>query len=720
MPRAGARAEALARIAAVLIAAGDRARAANLLRRAEEAIGSELNPGSDVSALTAVASVLAMTGEADRAEAMIAPIPWPNELAETMRTVIAAVAAAGNVERAETMVGSIDNPYYRAKALSSIVAALSTTGESYRLAEVVGQVCGLVRTNAVQDLWNQVDVLTSMATALTEAGTTEHVGDLLRYAEEICEKVDDFGYSKRLLAEAWTAVGDLDRAATFACAVAGPHQQTTALVALARGLSAAWHTDRAVEVLEYAYKVARSITDVDLRPDALASVAEGFAGVGDVDQAVRIACAISDRWLSSTTLARLAEILAAAGESETAAAVLIRAERTARAEDSNHAWTIALVAECLAEAGDTESALQSSDHAEDIAHVTTDERPRLPLVCSLATTAALCGDLQRVERLGASITASESRVDLWTAVAKGFATRGQGAQAIHALDRAAPIAFSVGDSGSRYSALAAVVRELAAHGDLDRAEMAANCAVPNLRSGLLVIAVTTAAESADADRAADIVGHVERIIHSSTVARSENALPALVEVLTMAGDTGRAEEVVRSISDDGHRASALEALARAAAATGDLDRANELINTTTGITQRGAISVRVADAAAAAGHVDRAVEIALAVTYPYHRAKALLRITHAVAAAGDAHRAEQIARMITDPDYCGEALLKVMRARPAPVNRSTVAEVLTLTAWYLAMPEVVGAAPGALDAIFGELDVVYGRSADILGGVEEQ
>jgi hypothetical protein len=721
MPDGGDRAEALARTAEVLIAAGDRGRGADLLRRAEEAIGSELIPGVKVSALTAVASVLAMMGEADRAEAMIATISWPNEWAKAMQTVIAAVAATGAVGRAEGMVKSIDNPYHRAKAWSCVVTTPGTTAESRRIADVIGQLRDLVRTNAIQDLRNQVDALTSMVIALTEAGITHHVDDLLRHAEEICEEIDDVvGYSKRFLAEAWTAVGDLDRAATFACAVDDTHERVLALVALARGLIAARHMDRAGEVLGHAHEVAQSITNTELKPDALASMAEGFARIGDVDQAIRLASTISDRWLSSTTLARVAGIVAAAGESETAAAVLVRTEGTARAEEINHAWVVALVAECLAEADQTGPALQASDRAEDIARTTADGRLETSLVCSLAATAAQCGDLQRVHRLRASITGPQHRVDLWTAVAKGFATKGMGAQAIDALDQAGPIAFSVRHRGSLYSTLAAVVRELAGHGDLDRAELAANHADPDHRSGLLDIAVKAAAESADADRAAGISGQVERIVESSAVARGENALPALVEVLALTGELGRAEQIVESFHDDGHRDSAQAALARAAAATGNLERAEEIINNAVGLHSRGAISVRVADAAAAAGHVDRAVAIALAVTTPYHRAKALLMVAQAVAAAGDSQRAQHIAHLITDQTYRGEALLKVLRAQAAPVDGKKMAEVLTLTDWRSAVPEVVASTPGALEAIFGELELVYGRSAEVLGGVEQQ
>jgi hypothetical protein len=36
------------------------------------------------------------------------------------------------------------------------------------------------------------------------------------------------------------------------------------------------------------------------------------------------------------------------------------------------------------------------------------------------------------------------------------------------------------------------------------------------------------------------------------------------------------------------------------------------------------------------------------------------------------------------------------------------------------VPEVVASAPDALERIFEELDRVYGRSAEVLGGVEQE
>ena len=712
----GKQAEALALVVQEVLATGNHDRAVDLLDRAGVAIAAA--PSPDHEATAALATALAMAGSADKAQAMANAISPPNEWGEAMRSVVAAVAATRDVDRAEAMAETIDNPYYRGKALAAVAAAFGRAGRADRLTGTIERVHRLVDTNAVHDMRNQVDVLVSSAIALTKAWVTEHISDLVRSAEAICDETLKPSFCKRRLTEAWVAIGDLDRAATFPWTIDEPREQITALMALARGLAAAGRSEQAAELLEQSIDVGRRVSDEYFDAEGLALVVEGFAAIGDADRAVRIALSISPPWLSAIALARLAAALVATGESRKAPDVLARAERIARATSGINDHTLALtkVADRLARCGATKQAVEAIDHAERIAHAIRDEHQQLPAMSSLATTAALCGDFDRVERICSSL-ATEDRIDVWTAVAAGLAQAGLGAQAIDALKRAGPLALAVGDSASRWSAVASVVQGLSASGDLDRAEnVAASVPVPNLRSGLSAIAVTAAARAADAARATEIVGRIERAVRATADSYADSeATHALVEVLALSGNVDRAEQIASSVREAGQHRRAHEALARAAVTTGDLGRAAQIINSTD-IDWADDSFVRVAGAAAASGHVDYAVEIASAIAVPYYREKALLHTAQAVAKAGDVTRAEQIARMITYGEFRAEALLTVLRARPS-IARHAVAEVLTLADWELAAPEVVATASGALGEILSELEAVY--SAEVLGGVEQ-
>ena len=714
----GKQAEALALVVQEVLATGNHDRAVDLLDRAGVAIAAA--PSPDHEATAALATALAMAGSVDKAQAMANAISPPNEWGEAMRSVVAAVAATRDVDRAEAMAETIDNPYYRGKALAAVAAALGRAGQADRLAGTIERVHRLVDTNAVHDMRNQVDVLVSSAIALTKAWVTEHISDLVRSAEAICDKTLKPSFCKRRLTEAWVAIGDLDRAATFPWTIDEPREQITALMALARGLAAAGRSEQAAELLEQSIDVGRRVSYARFGVEGLALVAEGFAGIGDADRAVRIALSISPPWRSTIALARLAAALAATGESRKAADVLARAERMARATGSvnDHSLTLTKVADRLARCGAKKQAVEAIDHAERIAHAIRDGRQQLSAMSSLATTAALCGDFDRVERICSSLATEDGRIDVWTAVAAGLAQAGLGAQAIDALERAGPLALAVGDSASRWSAVASVVQGLSASGDLDRAEnVAASVPVPNLRSGLSAIAVTSAARAADAARATEIVGRVELAVQATADSSTDSeATPALVEVLALSGDADRAEQIASSVRDADQRRRAHEALARVAVTTGDLGWAAQIINSTD-IDWSDNSFVVVAGAAAASGHVDYAVEIASAIAVPYYREMALLDTAQAVTKAGDVNRAEQIARMITHGDFRAEALLTVLRARPS-IARHTVAEVLTLANWERAAPEVVATAPGALGEILAELEAVY--SAEVLGGVEQE
>ncbi|QUQ64595.1 hypothetical protein [Kutzneria sp. CA-103260] len=706
-------AEAFARVAHARVEAGHYSRAVELLGRAEPAIGDSF--GEVVEA--AMAPALAMLGDAERACTLAGSIGAFHDRAVIIRKVTAVVASAA-ADRAEVMAQSFDSLYDQCMALTAVAAAFGASGETGRLADIVERVRDLVRTEALDNPGMEVDVLAAMAVELAETGTMAHVEDLLRDAERILDELD-YDHLRRPLAEAWTTVGDLNRASVLACGIADEYDRTKALVTLACGLAAAGRAGQAVEVLDHALEVAHSVED-GIDTEALALVAEGFVEIGDANRGVRVALSIEGARESGRALARLGEILASAGERETAASVLVFADRIARVRTGHHSHCGALVtaAERLAGRGDVDRVLVVLNLIEDMVRTSMPDEDTLSVRWA-AGVAALCGDMDRADRIIALLADQEARVGVWVSIATRLAEAGCGPQVVDALRRAGPFVSWVGASRWRRSEPASIVRGLATAGYLETAEaIARSVPGPDLQADLLATAARAAAQSADADRAAEITGWIEQIVHETAQTLGPRRPDeALVEVLALTGDVGLAEAITRSDHDDRRRGYSWEALARAAATTGDPVRAKRILNSGN-VEWHGDAPVRVAAAAAAAGYADDAVEIADAITKPYFRAKALLHMTRAMANAGDTVGAERTADMITDEEHRAQALLAVLRARPTPADPRDVAEVLLLTYWQSALPEVLASAPDALEEILAEVDVVYGKHVDGREGLE--
>jgi tetratricopeptide (TPR) repeat protein len=716
------RAVALVRVAEKLLATGERDRAVALLDRAERVANSVTDYQLQSYSLASVAAAVATAGDFDRARALVLDIPWPDERDEGWKLMAVALAAAGQIDRAEALVYSIELPLYQAEALTAVAAALATTDDGRRLDAVVDQVRELVRLDVISDLETQVKVLVSLITALAQVGVTRHIRDLLRQAETSAERILDFddlveageyASSMRRLTKAWAASGDLAKAESLAGELTDPYERARALVAVARKLSPAGNVERATDLLERAEHNARSISTDGEQNDALGEVADGFARVGEVERAVTITRAISDPRHSAVEQATLATTLVDVGKSALAAEVLTLAERTARvsAGDAARAQAFAKVAQELAKTGDADRAAEAIRRAKDIARAIPDGLLRSQTMYSLIIAVALGGDLDDAERISASGPRSESPAEDLAAAGGRLSEAGELVRAAESFERAVRAAHSIDDRDAQSRALYRVVLTLAKVGNLDRAELVARSGPDDhMRSDLLATLATAAVDATYRDQAADLLERLERFMRSDVdFAARDEAKAALAGALALTGEFDRANDLVFDIEEEFDHNNALMTLGKAFALAGDLDRAEHAINTFPNPFLRGWMAADVAYATVLAGQVDRAVEISRAIVDYDKRVEALRRVARAVAEAGDPDRAELIARMITDQRIRGEALLAVIRARPAPAESRAVAEVLTLTNWHSAVPEVMATAPNALTEIFDEL-VAMGRS----------
>ncbi|MFC0540747.1 hypothetical protein [Kutzneria chonburiensis] len=661
-------AAALAQVAKAMLAAGIRDRAMELLDRAERIARTATDYEERAEALSAVAVALVKAREPDRAEALVTDINPVEERDEAMSKVAIALAAVGAYDRAEALFGAITAPEYEVDAL---IALAPTLGD-----DAVERVRDAITAHMAWNPRHRMQPLAALITELVGGGATDKAHDLLRWARKLAAQATDAA-SRRFLAEALVAVGELDEAETTARTVGDPVERAAALVTVANG-----HRGRAAELLDLARRTLPAPPDDD--DDVLVSIADGFARIGDTRAAAAAADGILDQRHSTKALARIAMTLLDGGHRDQAIAFVTRAEQRVHGESAGVRGRLeasARIAEALAMAGDHTHA------AEVIGRVDT-HGLSFTAAHELGVAVALGGDLER----GLSIAVRQDRliIDGLTTVAARLAEAGQLSSALDVLGRAAGYADN---PGLPWNTVNGLVRMLVSVGAVDRAEQVAR-AMPrdDLRSELLATLAIAAAENDSGGRAVELV---ERIADSLD---RPDVRTALAGVLALAGQFDRALEIVPRRRNRMAR-DAWPAMAWAFARSGHLDAAMQVVDSLREPDTRHRALAKVAHATALAGQVEAAVELSHMVDDP----SALVDVVKAVAAAGDLERAEEVARTISDQRRRGEALLKL----------GLVAEALTLTDWRLAVPDVVKTAPDALAEIFGELDRVYGRSAEV-------
>ncbi|EWM10479.1 LigA protein [Kutzneria sp. 744] len=708
---------ASSQVAEKLFAAGYRTRALNLLSEAEETARFITNSFMQTEALKALAAALVAVGDADRAETVVDAVVDPVARVIGRRTLVESLGAAGDLGRAEAWCESmisIETEHtllHQAEAWISLIPVTAAAGDADRLDRLVARVTAIVGAHALEDKENELQVLTSLITALAAAGVTGRVAELMRDVEVVAEEIRREGghpallYSEAagVLVAAHVAAGDPERAAAVAGSMRVQSEKARALVAVARGFAAAGDIGRSLRVLNDAGQAAGEIAD----DHALMHVAGGFAELGDVRATTRIALSIVDKKTSAAALAGLVMVLAA-GQGELAMQVMTQAEETALngVGLTTIGHDLALAASVLARAGDVDRARQFIDRADGVTHGMGAE-PHEPTVVSLIVAAALCGDFDRAERFSSQAAGVRKAVDALVGAADGLADAGHGERAIEILDCAVRLVDATRGTQSHEDVMSEVLLDqYAKMGRFDRVEALARSERDDeARSHLLSFAAVVAVDATDPDHAAGFIAPIARFHKSATTPVTKDmALAALVSAVALAGDVELAEVLFDRVRVG--QANAVIGLARGHAALGALGHAMKLTESFEHHDSRVHAQERVASDAAAAGHIEGAVAIARSLGSSLPQAKALQRITFAVVKAGDLDRAEEIARLIVDQRMRAEALLAVIRARPG-VDARAVAEVLTLSTWYVALPEVIATGPGAFEEILAELDSAY-------------
>ena len=397
------RAEALARVAVALNAAGRHEQAAAVAGQAEAAARSvtTYSPGWR-KALAEVARVLAA---AQRGEAPA-----------LTRTAVALAEEVGTGGRGWGIEGSSRPTAEERQAfqLAQDAEVLAVAGRHEEAAVVAGQVQVLAASATCPGKLAAL-ALADAARALAAAGRHEQAAVVAEQAETVACSIDypqNRAGALARVARALAAAGRCEQAEAIARSITNPDDQGYALADVARALAAAGRC-------EQAEAIARSITDPAMQGLALAGVVRRLAAAGWREQAEAIARSITNPSLQARALADIAKALAAAGLHEQAEAVAGQAEAAARSitDLDGQEYALAGVTRTLAAAGWREQ-------AEAIAHSITNPSLQARALADTAEALVAAGLHQEAAAIARSITDPDQQANALARVAEALASTG--------------------------------------------------------------------------------------------------------------------------------------------------------------------------------------------------------------------------------------------------------------------------------------------------------
>ncbi|MFL6122299.1 trypsin-like peptidase domain-containing protein [Actinophytocola sp.] len=575
-----------------------------------------------------------LTGDHDRAEALIAEIddPWRRvHLLTELMDAVGGDRARRLAASAEDAVHEVSQPWFRGVPLSDLAGAVARAGDPGG---------GERLRDAIWDPQRQAVALIGLVRAAATAGDHDRTRRLLAIAEQVADEVAE--------EDARAGTGDFVRSAWT---------PTDAAVSVIEAHAAADDFDHAEAGID-------QLTEANARDGALVGLTAATAAAGEVDRAQRLADAI--RSPAAHALATVVVAAAVADRDRARAHALAdRAESRARqiVDPGRLAALLTTLAAVLADQGDRVRALRVAAAAEPHVCRIGGERYRVSALTGLIEVVGKAGDRTTAERLTDEVrriaaatdpTARAEILELFVvAVAGGggFVTAGR-------------LALEIDDLALRSRSLASLATATAAAGDPARARELSRAAEQEV-------------ERMDES--------LERTATQAFLAREAAAMGDYDEAVRLAASTG----------DHLHwRATATANVAIAAALAGHADRARELIDRTRqqlddheDADHADGTHAKLAHALAALGDHDEAQETADTLRDAYWREWAWTEIAVTIAEAGEHTRAERLVRQLTDAQERARALARIADVVPdADVTRRLVVELLTTRTWHAALP----------------------------------
>ncbi|NUS01784.1 MAG: hypothetical protein HOV97_04380, partial [Nonomuraea sp.] len=674
-------AEALIGIVQGLTVIGDRGRALEVAREADEHIGRLTDPKNR----------------------------WGPRL-----QLVVAVTATGDVEAAEAVAAGIDDPGYQAQARSRIAVAVAATDRE-RARRLTTEVERLAVQVTFPDA--RTGALVALVAAMAASGDHEPAARRSREAENLIAHLDDDYAGDFLgdLAQAWSAGGQYDRAETLvrripdsdecmdalaelahAAALAGDHERAKRLAddvetgwgqgradyrrvaALAEALMVAGDPERARRMLSHAETLAHDIRDRE-RAHAVAllmTTANACQAFDRVRQLADEAETLPDPSLLNRAreLTRLADAVAAAGDQTRALDLMAAAERSIYEDhnfDDTRAEAFADLAAVAITVGDTALAAELADDAALFVAQIGFPAQREEALEMLVSAAAAAGDLDRAEELTRRLTDPERYVQKLTELSATAGREGHrraGLRLAHDAESRISRLSKLVPSGwesvpqLRAGALTALAGAVAANGDrtwtarlIDQAETYARQIDPTLQAQRMSPLAAMAATCGDHARAIRLAEEAESLNHLHP--RWAEWF-GLVKTHVVCGRIDLAEAMVTHVAGRQWQAHALTEIVEVIASTDPdnatvdrlADDAMVLLGENDMAVFIGMTAPRLVTALHVAGHeehvaqvADRAEDLLGRTTDAADQMRALARLAKAVAATGDGRRCLRLA-----------------------------------------------------------------------------
>ncbi|SDN40017.1 hypothetical protein [Streptomyces wuyuanensis] len=582
-------AKALSAVAAAAARDGDGHRAAELADAADRAARRIDNFLTRASCWATMARDAAAAGDRRRAAELVREIRaladdpeaaagrwWlDGDLAE-------ALAAAGEHGDALAVARAIDDPDRRAKALAAVARAVARSGDltsAYRSAAEAE-----AAARAVSGVWLQPP-MAAVIEAMAAAGAPDRAAELT--AEAVVGLVDgsddrptfQVGGDLAVLTGAVARAGDHGRAEALARANPDAASKARALAAVAEAVVRSGDHRRGLELVSEAQEVARAVRSPVHHQVELAALAGVAARSGDLDWALAIAGTVHDPARAVAARRAVARAAANAGQCD-------RAEAIARAIDNvsgQRDAVLAIVAEAVLEAGAVERAVEIILTMETL-------RPRILAMAAMAGMREASGDrddaIKLMDWLLAGIPEAGEDLNESSVLALAEVVADTGG-----VDQSERVARVIKDFALRARALAAVARAAARSGQVSRATVlvdeaeavARSIGGPHDRGRTLASLIETINGTGDQEQVVVAVGGdraLARPVDGTSV--RIRTLAVVTEAIAWIGDHGRAAALAAEIEDaleaaGSHKSDELLAgLARAAAETGQPERAEEL------------------------------------------------------------------------------------------------------------------------------------------------
>jgi hypothetical protein len=598
----------LAELAQLASAGGDHARAVRLADEVEALLRQDRHAYAPAQVMARLAQVASAEGDAARAtrliteaDALIEQMPLPRGRDEALASLAGAVAACGDRQRAEALARQIIDLNIRVARLGGLVTTTAAGGDHARAAQLADEAEALIGQLTSPDPGSRARKLTVRAEALiklvaTVAASGDHAraARLADRAEALTRQITDPEhqvYRLDIVAELAAVVavnGDRARAARLAGEAQALARHVTTrnlpwslegwLIWLTEALAACGEHDRAEEL-------ARQITDLGWRADALARLLSAVTEDGDHDRAARLAGEaetlighITDLRYRAEPVASLVKAVAVSGDHDRATRMANRAETLIGQITSpeSQAMAVTHLAGAVAASGDQDRATRLADKAEALVRQTHFSGRAEP-VTRLVAAAVAIGDHDRAARLIAEAaglarqrTSPEFQARPMAELAAVAATAGDYEAATRLADEAEALIGQITYPSSREEALVQLAEAAVAAGDHDRAEaLAGRMTRPREQADTLARLAAAAASAGDHPRAIRLASQAETLSEQVTEPWSRAELLTGLAGAVAAADQDRAvllaaqaEELIGQIADPESQSAALARLDR--------------------------------------------------------------------------------------------------------------------------------------------------------------